>query len=291
MNKLFFILFITFFQSAFAQSTEKKAVPPTDSSRQHIQQLAASITNGTTGNLNKAKILLQWVSDSLQWLPTDYQLRSVPQILARGGGNCFELARVYINLIQAADIQYRPVAEINLHTSSETRQASAEKKVVEQGNRLSVFGKQHNDHRWLEIYDSASSTWIPADPSMNVLGTEQWLKARAWFGERVTTDTSVTRNMIVPFAIFVTGQGKQPLKESRTLHYLTHELDRLYGHRLSNLFAWNKWLRQLTLLDEKSRQAFEGILNLHDYSAEISELAQIYTELGREYLALEKEKN
>ena len=47
----------------------------------------------------------------------------------------------------------------------------------------------------------------PVDPSMNVIGTEQWLKARAWFGQRITIDTSITNDMIVPFAIFVVGDN------------------------------------------------------------------------------------
>jgi len=73
---------------------------------------------------------------------------------------------------------------------------------------MSVFGRQHNDHRWVEIWDERTDSWVPADPSMGVIGNEAWLKARVWFGERMTIDTSITNDMLGPISIFVVdGHG------------------------------------------------------------------------------------
>jgi len=209
----------------------------------------------------------------------------VNEILARGGGNCFELAKVYMALIKELNIKYRPIAEINIHKYSDSRQQTAETKVKQAGNTMSVFGRQHNDHRWVEIYNDITNDWEPADPSMNVIGTEQWLKARAWFGKRVTIDTSLTNDMIAPFAVFVVSDSnKSVMTENRTQHYLVFAFDKLYNNKLSNLPSWTRWIQLLDELDDNAKAAFDGKVNLHDYSAQIASLADVYEQLKKEYL-------
>jgi len=250
-----------------------------------VAVFAKQIIGNATSNFDKATILLDWLSNRLQWVATDYKQRNVKEILARGGGNCFELAKVYMAMIKELNIKYRPIAEINIHEYSDTRQQTAEARVKQAGNTMSVFGRQHNDHRWVEIYNDKTNEWEPADPSMNVIGTERWLKARVWFGERITIDTSITNDMIVPFAVFVVSDSsKSIMTESRTGHYLINGFDNLYNGKLSQLPAWRKWVQLINELNDSARAAFEGRINLHNYSDQIAALKTMYDQLKYEYL-------
>jgi hypothetical protein len=257
-----------------------------DTSNLDLAVFAQHIVGNTSSNYEKAEKLLYWLSNSLEWKATDYQKRTVKEILARQGGNCFELAVVYMAMIKALHIQYRGIAEINIHRYSDDRQKTAEEKVKQAGLGMSVFGRQHNDHRWVEIYDDRTNEWIPADPSMNVIGIDRWLKARVWFGERVTIDTQFTRDMIVPFAIFVVSDtSKRFMVENRTQHYLVDAFNKLYDNKLSQLPAWNKWVAGLNELDDAAQQAFSWKLNLHEYGEKIAKLGNVYQELKQQYAA------
>jgi len=257
-----------------------------DTTNLDLRTFATQVIGNTTGNYYKAQKLLEWLNNRLEWKATDYKLRTVKEILARGGGNCFELAKVYMAMIKELNIRYRPIAEINIHRYSEERQHTAEEKVKQSGNSMSVFGSQHNDHRWVEIYDDRNNGWIPVDPSMNVIGDEQWLKARVWFGKRITIDTSITNDMIVPFAIFVVADSnKYMMTENRTQHYLVDDFNKLYDNKLSELPSWNAWVKQLDELDDQCKAAFAGTTNLHKFSDKIGALADTYQRLKQEYLS------
>jgi hypothetical protein len=249
-----------------------------------LKQLADSITGTGENDFARARTLLYWLSSNFDWLATDYQNRTVNGIIARGGGNCFELAKVYVAMIKAAGLRYRSVAEINLHPVTPDRQERAAAMVKERGNNYSVFGLQHNDHRWVEIYNATNNSWEPADPSMGVIGVNDWLKARVWFGERKTIDTAISNQMIVPFAIFVTGSNNMP-EESRTAYYLIDRFDALYSHRLSALPEWNAWAKAVNALTEPAKNAFLGKENLHIHQQEIAKLADSYERLRQAYLA------
>jgi hypothetical protein len=269
--------------------TRSNLLQKIDTSNLDLGVFAQQIVGNTSSNYEKAEKLLSWLSNSLEWKATDYQKRTVKEILARQGGNCFELAVVYMAMIRALHIQHRGIAEINIHNYSNNRQATAEEKVKQVGFGMSVFGRQHNDHRWVEIYDDRTNEWIPADPSMNVIGTEQWLKARAWFGQRVTIDTQLTRHMIVPFAIFVVSDtSKRFMAENRTQHYLVHAFNKLYDNKLCKLPAWNQWVAGLNELDDLAQQAFSWKLNLHEHDKKIAKLGEVYAELKRQYEATYK---
>lgn len=249
-----------------------------------LKRISDSITGTAAGDFERARTLLYWLSSNFDWLSTDYKTRTVNEIIARGGGNCFELAKIYIAMIKAAGIRYRSVCEINVHPITPRRQASAAQLVKEKGNSYSVFGLQHNDHRWVEIYDEKRKSWEPADPATGVIGLTDWLKARVWFGERKTIDTAISNEMIVPFAIFVTGNDKLPV-ESRSAYYLIDKFDELYGGRLSSLPQWADWTNAVKNLADPSRNAFLGKENLHLYQEVIRRLADTYQALKKSYQA------
>jgi len=283
-----FTLQFTAVEQGKSQSTNngrQQLAEKIDTTNLDLKKFAGQITAGASSNFEKARVLLDWLSNRLEWKATDYQKRTVNEILARQGGNCFELAKVYMAMINELNIPYRPVAEINFHRYSENRQHTAEEKVKQSGNSMSVFGLQHNDHRWVEIYNDQSKEWEPVDPSTNLIGTVQWLKARAGFGERVTIDTNFTNDMIVPFAIFVVSTDKKStMTENRTLHYLVEDFDKLYNNRLSTLPSWKTWVEKLNEINEPCRNAFEGKTNLHQYSKRIDEIGKTYLQLKQEYL-------
>jgi len=247
---------------------------------------AETIVSGVSDNYEKAKTLLSWLSTHFEWKATDYKRRTVKEIIVRKGGNCFELATVYMALLQELNLTYRPIAEINIHVYSEQRGKTADEKIKSDGNRMSVFGKQHNDHRWGEIFDEKTAEWIPADPTMNIIGFDQWLKARAWFGERHTINDEFSGDMIVPFAIYVVNKdNKSLMEEDRTLYYMKTKFDSLYNTKLSKLPSWSKWVSGLQILSAAAKRAFEGQENLHNYADQISQLATVYQNLKNEYLA------
>ncbi|ANE51344.1 transglutaminase-like domain-containing protein [Flavisolibacter tropicus] len=280
-----FVCFISF-SALQAQTSRSHLSERIDTTNLNLEQFATQIAGNASTDYEKAKVLLNWLSQRLDWKATDYQQRSVNQILQRGGGNCFELAKVYMALIKALHLPYRPIAEINIHRYSESRQQTAEEKVKEKGNAMSVFGRQHNDHRWLEIFDATSNRWEPVDPSMNVIGVESWLKARVWFGERLTIDTSITNDMIVPFAIFTTGPSKTQMQESRSTYYLVEAFDKLYNYQLSKLPSWKAWPEGVAALQDPARNAFAGTENLHSNGTQIASLATVYGQLKKEYFAI-----
>jgi hypothetical protein len=290
--KKFFVLMLLAAQPflVFAQSNRTSLSEKINTADLNLKVLGEKITQHGRTDYEKATVLLNWVSNRLEWLATDYQRRTVKQILERGGGNCYELAEVYLALLRELNIRSRPIAEVNLSRFKADRQASAEQLVREKGNRYSVFGARHNDHRWLEVYDDISGNWLPVDPTMNVIGVDQWVKARLGFGKRVTIDPAITDDMIAPFAVFVTDAGKTEMLDDRSVHYMVEQFDKAYGHALSKLPSWNRWVALIKLLSEHSRLAFGKKENLHLYNSRIEELDAVYRSLKDEYLKAHPEQ-
>lgn len=260
---------------------------PADTASINLNQFAYAIAGQAGDNYEKAKALLGWLSTNFEWMSTDYKKRTAKEIIVRKGGNCFELATVYMALLREMKLNYRPIAEINIHRYSEERGATAAQKIKDAGNRMSVFGKQHNDHRWVEIWDEKTGEWQPADPTMNIIGFDQWLKARAWFGERHVLNADISKDMIVPFALFVVSTNSNSIMEiNRTSYYLVDKLDALYDHKLSTLPSWSKWVSGLQTLSAAAQKAFAGEENLHNYNEQIADLAKVYENLKAEYSRL-----
>ena len=284
MKQTILIFFSVIQVVCFCQQPEQRnqQLQKVDTATLDLKAFASGIIGDEKDDYEKAKKLLYWLSSNFQWLSTDYKTRTVKEIIARNGGNCFELAKVYMALIRETGINYRGTCEINIHPYTPNRQETAADMVKQRGNRYSVFGLQHNDHRWVEIYDGKNDLWQPADPSMGVIGITDWLKARVWFGERKTIDTSITNQMIVPFAIFITGSDGAP-KESRTSYYLIEGFNKLYDGKLASLPEWKEWVAGIAALTDPAMNAFLGKENLHTHQAEISKLAEVYQQLKRSY--------
>ena len=255
-----------------AQDTEVYALARTD-----LKAFAQQVSKNATSELGRAQAIVRWLATNFEWKATDYKKRTVQEIIDRQGGNCNELAMVAIAAFKELNISLRRVHEINIHTNTPRRGETARAKVKESGNTYSVFGRRHNDHIWLELYDSTAKQWFPADPSSGLVGMEEWMKARVGFGKRFTLNP-ITEDMIVPFAVFAADEnGKFTI--NRTQHYLVDEFDRLYGGSLRKYPAWKKWTSSLDLLDDKVAGAFACTVNLHEYEAEIDALAATYEEL------------
>jgi len=245
--------------------------------RTDLKAFAEQVSRGATSELGRAQAIVRWLAQNFEWKATDYQKRSVPEIVERRGGNCNELAMVALAAMKELNIKLRRVHEVNIYTNTPERGERAHQLVKEKGNTFSVFGRHHNDHVWLELYDSAANQWFPADPSSGLVGTEEWMKGRVWFGKR-TTLNPITEDMIVPFAIFA-ADAEGRFTVSRTHHYLVDEFDRLYGGKLPAQPAWKQWTTLIDLLDEKVKGAFAGNVNLHEYEAQIDSLARTYEQL------------
>jgi hypothetical protein len=245
--------------------------------RTDMKRFATEVSRGQTSELGQAQAIVKWLAGNFEWKATDYQTRTVAEIIDRKGGNCNELAMVALAAMKEMNIKLRRVHEVHIYALTPERGERARQMVKEKGNTYSVFGRHHNDHVWLELYDSRTNEWYPADPSSGMVGTQEWLKGRVWFGKR-TTLNPITDDMIVPFAVFAAdAHGKFTI--SRTRHYLIDQFDQLYGGRLHTLTAWNEWSRLLNLLDAKVAGAFAGTTNLHDSENQIDAVALAYEQL------------
>lgn len=245
--------------------------------RTDMKAFAQQVSKNAKSELGQAQAIVEWLATNFEWKATDYQRRSVQEIIERKGGNCNELATVALSAMKELDIKLRRVHEVNIYTNTPDRGERAREKVKEQGNTYSVFGRHHNDHVWLELYDSTANDWFPADPSSGLVGVEQWMKGRVGFGKRYSLNP-ITEDMVVPFAIFAAdADGKFTI--NRTQHYLVDELGRLYGRRLQKQPLWKEWISLLDLLDEKVAGAFAGTTNLHEYESQIDSVAITYEQL------------
>lgn len=246
---------------------------------------ATLVADGADSDFERAHAVVTWFADHFDWTYTDYQVRTVDEILERRGGNCSELARVTQAMLEELDLPMRRVREINVHVESEARQKRAEEKVAEMGLHLSVFGRRHNDHVWIEVQDRETGEWFPADPSMGVIGGQEWLAARFGFGARFTLDPT-SENMVVPFAVFA-EDAEGDLTENRTAHYAIDGFDALYEGRLRTLPAWPDWVRLVEELDSQALGAFRGTVNLHEHAAQIDTLAATYDALREQYAVVD----
>ncbi len=242
-----------------------------------LKTFARRVSKNATSELGQAQEIVRWLARNFHWLATDYQKRTVQEIIERKGGNCNDLAIVARAAMAALNIRLRRVHEVNINTLAPERGERARQMVKEKGKTYSVFGKRHNDHVWLELYDSATDEWVPADPSSGIVGASEWLQGRVGFGKRSTLNP-ITQDMIVPFAIFA-ADANDRLTISRTRHYLVDGFDRLYGGRLSRQAAWMDWVELVEYLDSKVGGALAGSINLHDYETEIDALAATYDRL------------
>jgi hypothetical protein len=246
-------------------------------SRTDLKAFAQQVSKNATSELGQAQAIVRWLAQNFEWKATDYQKRTVQEIIDRKGGNCNELALVALSAMKELNIKLRRVHEVNIYVNTAERGVRAHESVKEKGYSFSVFGRHHNDHVWLELYDSRADEWFPADPSSGLVGVDEWMKGRVIFGKRFSMNP-ITEEMIVPFAIFAADEeGKFTI--NRTQHYLVEEFDRFYDGKLHKGPAWQEWTKLLDLLDDKVAGAFAGKVNLHEYESQIDALAETYEQL------------
>ncbi len=248
--------------------------------RTDSKAFATQVSEGTDSELGETRAIVLWLTQNFDWKATDYQKRTVQQIIERGGGNCDDLAMVALAAMKELNIKVRRVHDVHIRSESAGRGERAQTLVKEKGDSYSVFGRHHNDHVWLEIYDSKANDWFPADPWSGLVGIEDWMKARVWFGRRSSLAPDAAE-MIVPFGIFAEdASGKFTI--NRTRHYLVDEFDQLYGNKLHEKPAWSQWVATLDLLGPKVEGAFAGSIDLLEYESEIDRLAATYEQLRGE---------
>ena len=219
---------------------------------ENVFELANEITRNEPNYVSKCKALVHWIHEKFEWSATDYQNRSVTEILERRSGNCAEQARVLETLLNSLGITSRRIAEINIQPPSIQRQQSAERMVAKLGPSASVFGYMHNDHRWLEIQDDHSE-WFPADATLGICGMENWMEERMGFGAR----NEVGKDMIVPIMIVVVDGGGRVLVD-RSKHYLVDMFVQYAASKAKRLDLLSEWGRLIDVLSLSAKEAFEG---------------------------------
>ncbi len=224
--------------------------------------------------------LVTHLNRAMPFVATDYRNRTVEEILQRGAGNCADHARVLRSLLESRGIQVRWVQEINLQAPSERRQANAAAMVQKRGAQASVFGRSHNDHRWLEVWDPQTESWFPADSSIGVSGVDAWIHRRLGFSDR----PAAVAEMIAP--VFVEALTADKARVPRSSAYLIEGFNQAYGGHLAGLPAWPAWVASVKALEPLASGAFRSEVDLHGQGRLFEELALAYGRLAAEAQAL-----
>ncbi len=268
--------------TAGAQASAAPAAP-------NIHALVDSVS-GSGSTMTRTRKLVYWINDTFTWSYTDYESRTPVQIIARRAGNCAELASVLHLMLDSLNVRTRWVREINVQPEqTPRRQATADSLVKVRGNSFSVFGLQHNDHVWLEVWDDSSRAWFPADPAYGVVGLADWSAARLALDHRpkprVKAVEPIAADMVAPFVVTAGERRSGPYNEDRTKFYLIDGFNALYASRLSSLPSWPAWVTAVEALSPHAQAAFDGKENLHTYTADIGKLKQTYDRLAQEAAA------
>ena len=245
-----------------------------------IKSLADSIVpKKEISTYQKVRTVIDWTNKSFEWTTTDYKKRTAIEVIDRRGGNCNEQAMVVRELLKQLNIPTRRIREINIQPESERRELSSNEKIKELGLRYSVFGYRHNDHVWIEFYDEQQKAWLPADPTLGLVGTDQWLKSRIGFEARPVHEIIPSRDMLVPITILAQDDVKGDFIEDRSIWYLVDQFNAVYNGTLQKQKAWNDWVRMIHFISPICKEAFEGKTNLHDYTDSIAKIKEIYLQL------------
>ena len=259
----YLFILLLFIPASFSQKIEKE----------DTEMLAIKIAGKSGNTLERARKLVNWMNENFEFVYTDYKQRTVEELIQRRAGNCAEQARVLQAFLKAVDVPARWVAEINIQPKNERRKKSAESMIAEQGARASVFGYMHNDHRWLEVYDDETGTWVPSDPSLGIFGTDTWVKVRVGFDKR----PEAIEDMIVPFVVIVRKDNKTV--EDRSKYYLIDGFNSYYGKKLEKSPHWQEWVFLIGKLSAFGSCAFTGEVNLHNYTYLMERLLEVYNGL------------
>lgn len=231
--------------------------------------------------IERVRRIVAWMHRTFELLETDYQDRTVDEIVARRGGNCREHAMVLAALLRAQDVPVHWVTEINIQARSPERQQDAEALVAKRGPRASVFGLRHNDHRWLEVPGDEPGEWEPADTFLDLVGIDTWVRARLGFSVR----SAGGPEMIAPVAVMTLDDYGKPLEE-RSHAYLAMAFDRAYDGQLHVLPAWSTWVTQIEQVTPLAMGAFAGEVNLHQHNDVFARCTEAYDALAEQARAV-----
>ncbi|RYD59738.1 MAG: hypothetical protein EOP60_01460 [Sphingomonadales bacterium] len=166
-------------------------------------------------------------------------------------------------MLTSLGVRTRRVAEINLQPFSAQRGRDAAEQIAKIGPRGSVFGAGYNDHRWLEVHDPATGEWVPADPTLGLVGLDQWVKARVGFGARPIHAILPSRDMIVPVAVFAMEDEEGFARVvDRSRHYLVDEFARQHEGRVASDRDWAAWQAEIGEISPAALAAFRGEASL-----------------------------
>lgn len=241
-----------------------------------IERAAREAVGNAATAADKVRSVISWTHRNLEWTSTDYQERTPEQILARGGGNCYEQAKLVRALLDPAGVRTRLTREINVQPASAQRQRDAEAQVAQVGPRGSVFGERHNDHVWTEYHDSESGEWLPADPTLDIIGVAGWVGARLGFGARPVHDVIPFADMLFPMAVVVPlGEGRYERRTDRLL--VRGFADHVDG--VAQAPEWPRWARLVRTAEDHLIGALRNEYSLHRDGPLIAELSGVYEAL------------
>src|SRR4029078_5964679 len=102
--------------------------------RTDLKAFAKEGSQGTPSELGETRAIVLWLTQHFDWKETDYQKRTVQQIIERGGGNCDDLAMVALAAMKELNIKVRRVHDVHIRTESADRGDRAHALVKEKGN-------------------------------------------------------------------------------------------------------------------------------------------------------------
>jgi hypothetical protein len=236
-----------------------------------IWNIVNQLVDGIEKPYDKARRINDWLFKEFEWTATDYQKRTVEEIIERKGGNCAEQTMVFAAALTSINIPSRWVLEVNSHPESLERQKNAEELIQSVGYKASLFGFMHNDHRFLEFYDEKSQQWVPADSSFGVFGMEEWITKRLGFSR----DSIPSQESIIPLFIAVLDDEKH-IEMISNEAYLRTAFSRYSYIPLHDLDAWYEHLEKL---QDLFANAYNAKINMHTHTDKINAAVQAFKQL------------
>ena len=243
-----------------------------------VEDLARAVVGEDRNPLSQCRRLIAWMYREFEWSASDYQHRTLDDIVARRAGNCAEQTRLLASLLSALRMETRTMAEINIQPPRAERGQSAAQMAARQGPTASVFGYRHNDHRWLEVRDAGSGLWFPADATLGVCGEQEWLAARMGFGPR----PDAAQAMIVPLMVFVMDAARH-VREDRTDHYVIALFHQYVAATVQADALLGEWARVVRVLAPAGQRAFEGQASFFPYGDQVQHALEVYRAIESRY--------
>lgn len=243
-----------------------------------LEDVARDVMGRTEDPRSQCRQLIDWMYAEFEWSATDYQHRSLDEILARRAGNCAEQTRLLQGLLTAVHRDTRMMAEINIQAPQPERGARAVRMVADSGPSASVFGYRHNDHRWLEVRDESSESWFPADATLGVCGDAEWLAARMGFGVR----PEAAKDMIVPVMAFVMDASGH-VYEDRTEHYILGLFADYVEKTVRAEALLDEWRAVVRELADGGKRAFAGAESFFPYDGQLEQALAVYRAIAAQY--------